>query len=240
MHNKFCIIDQRLITTGSMNPTDNDAHKNNNNLLIINSTLLAQNYEQEFQELWQGTFKKGNKNINPKIMLNHLKIENYFCPDDNCARHTAEQLSHAKESIYFMTFSFTNQEIANQLLLKNLQNITIKGIMESRQISQYSVYRQLLTNHITVIKDKNKNNLHHKVFIIDRETVITGSFNPTDGGDKRNDENILIIHSRPLAQLYLQEFNTLWQNWTNQTLNFSLEETETSEYTELEPTSSFE
>ena len=240
MHNKFCIIDQQLITTGSMNPTDNDAHKNNNNLLIINSSLLAQNYEQEFQELWQGTFKKGNKNINSKIMLNHIKIDNYFCPDDHCAQHTAEQLSQAEESIYFMTFSFTNQEIADQLLLKNLHNLTIKGIMEVRQISPYSVYQQLLTNHVDVIKDQNKNNLHHKVFIIDQETVITGSFNPTGNGDKNNDENILIIHDQNIAKLYLNEFNHLWQNWTNQTLNFSLEEIEPSEYTELEPASSTE
>lgn len=245
MHNKFCIIDNQLLTAGSMNPTDNDAHKNNNNLLIINSTLLAKNYEDEFQEMWHGTFKKGNQTINNNIMINHIKIENYFCPEDHCAQHTATQLSQAKESIYFMTFSFTNQEIANQLLIKNLHNLTIKGIMEVKQIDKDSAYQQLLTNHIDVIKDQNKYNLHHKVFIIDQETVVTGSFNPTANGDKNNDENILIIHDKDIAKLYLKEFNYLWQNWTNQTLDFSSEETENLEELELdlensEPASSSE
>ncbi|MBS3126985.1 hypothetical protein J4228_02345 [Candidatus Woesearchaeota archaeon] len=53
MHNKFCIIDGTKVSTGSMNPTDNDAHKNNNNLLFISSQVLAQNYEDEFQDSCQ-------------------------------------------------------------------------------------------------------------------------------------------------------------------------------------------
>ncbi len=128
-----------------------------------------------------------------------------------------------------MTFSFTSQEIANQLLLKNFHNLTVNGIMEVKQISQYSVYQQLLTSHLNVIKDQNKYNLHHKVFIIDQETVITGSFNPTSNGDKHNDENILIIHDKEIARLYLQEFSSLWQNWTNQTLEFAGEDEQDEE-----------
>lgn len=52
-----------------MNPTDNDAHKNNNNVLFIDSQIIAQNYEDEFQELWAGTFKKGAPVKEPKIKL---------------------------------------------------------------------------------------------------------------------------------------------------------------------------
>ena len=47
MHNKFCIIDGEKVSTGSMNPTFNDAYKNNNNLLLIQSQYLAENYEDE-------------------------------------------------------------------------------------------------------------------------------------------------------------------------------------------------
>ena len=51
MHNKFCIIDGEKVTTGSMNPTLNDAHKNNNNFLIFSSKIISQEYESEFREL---------------------------------------------------------------------------------------------------------------------------------------------------------------------------------------------
>ncbi len=48
--------------------------------------------------------------------------------------------------------------------------------------------------------------MHHKTFIIDQETVITGSFNPTGGGDKRNDENVLIITDKNIAKEFMDEY----------------------------------
>jgi len=206
MHNKFCIIDGKKLSTGSMNPTDNGAFKNNNNLLLINSKVLASNYEAEFQEMWGGTFKKGDKILNPIIDLNGITIKNYFCPEDSCADHIKAELKKAEKSIHFMIFSFTHDGIANILLLKNLDGLDIKGVMEARQISKYSKYEVLKYQGIDVIKDNNKNNMHHKVFIIDNKTVITGSFNPSAGGDTRNDENVLIIHDEKIAQRYVEEF----------------------------------
>lgn len=210
MHNKFCIIDGKRMSTGSMNPTDNDAHKNNNNFFIIYSKVLAQNYEEEFQELWNNTFKKGDTVTNPKIKIGNILIENYFCPEDYCAEQTREELKKAKKSIYFMTFSFTHEGIGNILLLKHLDNITVQGIFDISQISDNSVFKQLQYQEIPSLKDGNKYKLHHKVFIIDNETVVTGSFNPTKGGDEKNDENVLIIHDKDIAQRFSGEFQSVW------------------------------
>lgn len=210
MHNKYCVIDGKKVSTGSMNPTDNDAHKNNNNLLLIESTAIAQNYEDEFQELWNGHFKKGSKIQNPKVMLHNqktrLRVETYFCPEDQCSEQVKEELQKAEKSIYFMIFSFTHDGIANILLLKNLDEVEIKGVMEVKQISEYSEFNRLLQNRVDVRKDGNKNNLHHKTFIIDEKTVITGSFNPTVNGDQRNDENVVIIESEEIAEKFVEEF----------------------------------
>lgn len=219
MHNKFCIVDGTAVSTGSMNPTINDAHKNNNNLLFISSSAIAQNYEQEFQEMWQGMFKKGMATRSPAVLVGEIPIETYFCPDDHCARHVQEELGKAKESIFFMAFSFTHQGIADVLLLKSLENITIAGVMEARQVTKYSVYQQLSYQRLNVTKDGNPRNLHHKTFIIDRETVVTGSFNPTDGGDKRNDENVVIIKDKKLAAEFLEEFEKVWGEAENKMRN---------------------
>ena len=54
--------------------------------------------------------------------------------------------------------------------------------------------------------------MHHKLFIIDNETVILGSFNPSKTADTRNDENILIIKDREIALRYLNEFNLVWEH----------------------------
>lgn len=210
MHNKFCVIDGKKISSGSMNPTENCAHKNNNNLLLIHSKILARNYEEEFQEMWSGVFKKGEPVLNPKVKLGEVKIKNYFCPEDKCAEQVEEELKKAKESIYFMTFSFTHKGIANILLLKKTEGVKLQGVMDASQISDYSVYELLEYQGVDVLKDGNKYKLHHKVFLIDTLCVITGSFNPTEGGDTKNDENLLIICDKEIAMKFKEEFDRVY------------------------------
>ena len=210
MHHKFCVVDNVKLSTGSMNPTDNGAYKNDNHLLIINSKIISQNYQDEFEEMWNGTYKKGNKVRNPKINLNDLKIKNYFCPEDNCLERIKDELKNAKSEIYFMTFSFTHPSIANILLLKNLDKVMVKGVMEARQVTKHSQFKRLNDSGIKVVKDKNKGNMHHKVFIIDNQTVITGSMNPTRGGNEKNDENVMIIRDKDVAELFLDEFKRVY------------------------------
>ena len=204
MHNKFCVIDGVKISTGSMNITDNGVNKNNNNLIFIEHSQIANNYEEEFQEMWDGLFKKG------EMTKKQSEIETYFCPEDYCAYRVKQELKKAEESIYFMTFSFTHEEIANILLLKHLDGIFVKGVMEARQVTKYSQFERLKYNGVDVVKDGNKNNMHHKVFIIDSKTVITGSFNPTNGGDRVNDENLLIIHNEEIAGMFEREFLNIY------------------------------
>ena len=211
MHNKFCVIDQKEVITGSTNPTENGVNKNDNNLVRIFSHLVVQNYEDEFQELWNGTFKGGEKVKSPRIHLSNSSLETYFCPEDQCAEHLKDELEKAQEHIFFLTFSFTHAGIADILLLKHLDGVPIEGVMEASQVSKYSQYQRLRHNQIAVRKDTNPSMMHHKVFIIDGKTVVTGSFNPTENGDKRNDENMLVIHDPLLAQHFQEEFHRIWE-----------------------------
>ena len=207
-HNKFCIIDDHLLITGSMNPTVNGATKNNNNLLIIESKLLSINYEEEFQELWAGEFGSGKRVTHPKITLNNKLMENYFCPEDDCAKHIINHLKQARNTIHFMTFSFTHEGIADAMLFTKAE---VKGIFENRGAEgKYSQLPRLRDFGINVTKDTNPATMHHKVFIIDNETVITGSYNPTANGNKNNDENLMIIHDKKIAGKYLEEFNKVF------------------------------
>jgi len=208
-HNKFCVIDNKIITSGSMNPTDNGADKNNNNLLVIYSKYLAENYEDEFKELWNGEFGKGSKVKYPIIYLNNHEIENYFCPEDSCAEKIIKEINKAEKSIYFMTFSFTNEAIGDAILFNDKTDI--KGLFEKRGSgSQYSQYNRLKDFGLDVKVDKNSYTMHHKVFIIDNRTVITGSMNPTGAGNRKNDENVLIIHDKKIAKKYVEEFFRLY------------------------------
>ena len=129
---------------------------------------------------------------------------------EDAIRCYVEGLKKAKESIHFMTFSFTNDLIGNMILLKKMDNLTVRGVMDIQQVSKDSQFHVFSNQGIDVLKDGNKYKLHHKVFIIDNETVITGSFNPTGNGDKNNDENVLIIKDKDLARKYLDEWEMVY------------------------------
>jgi len=204
MHNKFCIIDSYEVITGSYNPTENH---DENNIVIIKSQELAENYEEEFQELWNA--EEGKKTQNPVIKMSNITLESYFCPEDSCAEKINEKLMAANSSIYFMAYTFTHPELATTLVLKSLKNVTVKGIMEKSQNSEYSKYDLFSYQGLDVIWDNKPWLMHHKVFIIDNETVITGSFNPTKSADEDNDENVLIIHDKEIARLFLKEFERI-------------------------------
>ncbi|MBU1855293.1 MAG: hypothetical protein KKF89_06210, partial [Nanoarchaeota archaeon] len=199
MHNKFCIFDNKKIFTGSFNPTYNGNFKNNNNLVLIESETLSKNYLDEFEEIKQ---RDNKKTKNTQVKFNNFIIENYFCPEDNCKKEVLDELMDAKESIYFMTFSFTDSDIADVLIEKS-KTIIVAGIMEKQRINmEYNVFHKLNNSKVKVIPDSNPRVMHHKVFIIDRKTVVTGSYNPTKNGNEKNDENMLIIHNEEVSKKF--------------------------------------
>jgi phosphatidylserine/phosphatidylglycerophosphate/cardiolipin synthase-like enzyme len=46
--------------------------------------------------------------------------------------------------------------------------------------------------------------------IVDRETVITGSFNFTKAAEEKNAENLLTIKSKELAAIYIDNWKKHW------------------------------
>ena len=139
MHNKYCVSDDARIFTGSFNPTSNDAYKNDNNAIAIESKLLAENYRRNFIAIWEGRPGEGNA-VHPKIIYNNISIENYFCPIDECEMQIKREIGSAGSSVYFMAFSFTSQGIANSLAMQKLNGIEIKGVMEKKNAGNQSSY----------------------------------------------------------------------------------------------------
>lgn len=215
MHDKFCILDDKTVITGSMNPTTNGVEKNDNNIILINGSFIAKNYLSEFKELKGGVERKVTfPLINQTVENRSFLIENRFCPEDGCEEAVLKSIGSAKESVNFLTFSFTSNPIGNLLLEKEREGVEVKGVFERRSESKYSEYKKLLSAGIDVRLDGNPATMHHKVFIIDGgtpdATVILGSYNPTKSGNTRNDENILIIHDQDIAGSFLKEFKRVY------------------------------
>ena len=199
MHHKFCVLDQHTVLTGSTNPTENGVRKNDNNLLVIESRTIAYRYLAEFEQLG-----KTKRRIAPRyIQLPDALVQVLFCPQERCEDAVVAAINDAEHSVQFMTFSFTSDPIGEAVLAAADRGVLVEGVMEKRQNSQYSEYALLSQ---WTVWDSNPATMHHKVFIIDNTTVITGSMNPTWSGGHRNDENLLIIQDEHLAREFLEEF----------------------------------
>mgnify|MGYP001563744833 CR=1 FL=1 len=210
MHNKFCIFDHSKVFTGSFNPTKNDATRNNNNLVIIESVTMAKNYEEEFNEMWSGVFGRGKQIQEDKLYLNGFLVENYFCPDDSCEERTLKFLQSAKKRIYFMTFSFTSDDLGEEIIKNYHYDLDVKGVFDTTQAgSTYSEIHKMAALGIDVRKDETKGFMHHKVFIVD-DAVLFGSYNPTSSGDEDNDENVVIIYNKEITEQFVEEFEKIY------------------------------
>ena len=211
MHHKFIIIDGKIVWTGSLNLTPGAAYRDDNNVIVIDSSRLAENFEAEFKKIWDGKCFSSLKAPYPVIKVDKTRIETYFSPDGGCEEAIIKKINKAKKSIYFATFAFTNRKIANAIVKKFNQGIEIKGIMEREGLSPYCRYWLFKDIKADIKWDNNFYLLHHKFFIIDDEILITGSCNPTRAAEEKNEENILILENPEICSIYRKEFKRLWR-----------------------------
>jgi len=137
-------------------------------------------------------------------------IDSYICQVDDCRTEIVDLIGSVDDSIYFMIYSLTDDEIGNALIDAHKRGIEIKGVMEKQQRSKYSEFDNLKDAGVNVKWDRNSALMHHKVLILDKKVVVTGSCNPTNNGFERNDENIVVIRDSEIVKDFLTEFWRVW------------------------------
>lgn len=216
MHHKFLVIDHSEVWTGSMNFTVNGAYRHLNNLINIRSTQLAENFTEEFEEMYlDGFFGEITLENTPHQVLeiNGIQIETYFSPDDSTAERLINLILEAEKTIEFLYYSFTSDGIADALIYQANQGVQVRGVLDAYQDSAGlgGEYQRFRTAGLNVLLDGHPEKMHHKVIIIDGEIVVTGSYNLTRSAEIKNDENTLVIHDRDLAEIFLTEFEWIFQ-----------------------------
>ena len=218
MHSKFIIVDNRLVWMGSWNATTNDTYRNNNNLLRITVPALVKNYAAEFARMAGGTFgtSKSGATPAPSVRLANVTVANYFSPREPVQARVVDWVQRARSSVEVLAFSFTADELGDALIARHAAGVPVRVVFEARNATGVgSEFGRLQQQGVTVLKDGNCYTMHHKVIIIDRRVVITGSYNFTARAEGVNDENTLVIENPALAQAYLAEFERVYAQAQN-------------------------
>jgi phosphatidylserine/phosphatidylglycerophosphate/cardiolipin synthase-like enzyme len=209
MHDKFTVVDGTWVETGSWNYTDGDTYHLNNNMIIINSPELAANYTAEFEKMFVNDDFGGKKRTvpHPVLTIDGTSMQNCFSPGGGCEKMIVQAVDSAKTSIDFLAFSFTDDGIGNAMLARAKSGVDVSGVFETTgSDTQYSEYNTMKKAGLAVYTDGNPWSMHHKVIVVDNETVIFGSYNFSDSAENSNDENLLIIHNTDLAHAFTAEF----------------------------------
>jgi competence ComEA-like helix-hairpin-helix protein len=56
MHNKFAVIDNKIVITGSYNWTASAGERNDENLLVIDDKNIIEKYQNQFNNLWNNEY----------------------------------------------------------------------------------------------------------------------------------------------------------------------------------------
>lgn len=136
----------------------------------------------------------------------------YFSPNGECESQVIEWIGRANSSIHILIYSFTLDSVSDALITAHDEGVEVRAVFEKSQITQYSEYQKLKTAGVSVRNDTNSKLMHHKVMIVDEKIVLTGSFNWSTSGQENNNENLIVIKSTYIADIYEDEFQEIWLN----------------------------
>lgn len=232
MHNKFFVFDYRdkssseddWVVMGSWNATDPGTNNDAQNVVEIQDQSLAAAYTLEFEEMWGSSADSPNQsnsrfgarkkdNTPHRFVIGGVSVESYFSPSDRVTTHINNALTTANTSINVAMLSFTRDELAQTLVAKKNTGKKVRVVVDNNTDSG-NEFAYLQSNGIDIhLPGASLTGLlHHKYAVIDADSlsesniVVTGSHNWSSSAENFNNENTLIIHSKRIANLYLQEF----------------------------------
>ncbi|MEO1670372.1 MAG: phospholipase D-like domain-containing protein, partial [Cyanobacteria bacterium J06631_2] len=141
-------------------------------------------------------------------------------------------IGKATKSINLALFVFSEQELADILQTKFQSGVEIKGVFDRGFAYRY--YSEILDmlgvtlyfrcqpeagnnpwinslKTVGVAQVNSGDKLHHKFTVIDQQTIISGSQNWSQAANYKNDEAVVIIQNKTVANQFDQEFERLFQ-----------------------------
>lgn len=137
-----------------------------------------------------------------------LALKVHFSPKGGCTEAVVREIQQARREILVLAYSFSSKPIAEALVEAKQRGVTLEVLLDrSNEQEQYSNLPLFVEKGIAPLIDSHHAIAHNKVMIIDRHTLVTGSFNFTHQAEAENAENLLIIkHNAELLEAYRSDF----------------------------------
>ena len=222
MHHKFVVRDRQAVWTGSMNWTDDSWSRQENVILMVDSSELAETFVEDFEQLWQKDLVEETGFVAPRrLHVDGLLVRPWFTPGygEDLSARIGGAIGRAKRRVRICSPVITAAPVLATLAqLISEGKLDVAGCVDAPQV-QGVVYQwrengnvawklplleRVLAGEFTgkpstpyglgTVHDF----MHAKVVVTD-DVVFAGSFNLSRSGEQ-NAENVLEIHDPDLAE----------------------------------------
>ena len=122
-------------------------------------------------------------------------VQALFSPGDDCLAAIVEEIRRARKSIHVQAYALNSSAVAKALRDAHQRGVECEVILDESQKKATASKLQFLREHkIPTFIDGKHSIAHNKVIIIDNNTAISGSLDFSKKAQKKNAENVIILH----------------------------------------------
>ncbi len=209
MHDKIISIDHEQVWLGSANCTKESLTVHANLMLGIHSKVFSQAIEEKAQAM---LIRKNYRTAPVITKTKDQTIEWWFFPDDpKGLERLKDLLKTANKTIKVAMFTFTQPDLIHTLIDAHKRGVTVTVVLdeESSKRTSNKAFLQLKKAGLRVYVSARTGLLHHKMVIIDDNTLGVGSANWTKAAFFSNDDNLCFLFD--LTDGQKRKLDLLWK-----------------------------
>jgi phosphatidylserine/phosphatidylglycerophosphate/cardiolipin synthase-like enzyme len=220
MHHKYAVRDGEAVWTGSANWTDDSWTRQENVILIAESTKLAADFTTDFEQLWSKGIVEESGFVDPNpVRVAGNNVRAWFTPGfgEALSRRIAKRIRRARRRVRICSPVLTVAPVLSALSERISEGLDIAGCLDRPQIEgviyqwgidgnaawKLPLLRQALKADFTAKPSTPygvgtvHDFMHAKVTVVD-DVAFAGSFNLSRSGEQ-NAENVLEIEDPAMA-----------------------------------------
>ena len=138
-----------------------------------------------------------------------------FSPPSGVAEQIEKTIDQASQELLIQAYGFTHNAIAQAVVRAHQRGVKVYVLLDKKSASTNKYVISMFQEAGVLVRLDGAHAIaHNKVMVMDAQVVITGSLNFTNSGVTRNAENVLILKSESLAQVYRTNWQTHWEHST--------------------------
>ena len=140
----------------------------------------------------------------------------HFSPGDDCRRKLLDLCVSARTALDISVFTISDNRLSDAVISAHKRGVVVRIITDDEKMADAGSDIELLMDAgVAVRTDSSSAHMHHKFALVDRHTLVNGSFNWTRSASDYNQENILVTNEPLLVAAYLNEFESLWEEFNS-------------------------